>query len=251
MWRARDVATRVKSNGTILWTEERVSEMYEETSQHVSSLVAAVSNAPVGATANYVARVTSAPFGAFGCGSFQRADGSSFAALGRSNFEDAQYGGVPAYLRAKAGEPLGRALMTKLGEHMVARTLYLGGSAGIDGRRDFGGSGIPLGPCEGGQPSIPPFNDGQGWANWIESQNMITAENTQPPTDALTGAYAHTAIQTDFILRAAQQLSTAGAIESVDDIDAAVNAFDQARGRTPNNSMRFAIWYKHVADIID
>ena len=251
MWRARDVATRVGADDVILWSANRVIQMYNDTTSQIASSVAQITNAPRENSTDYVMKITSAPVRNFGCSTFNRADGSTFSALGRSNFEDVQYGAVPVYLRAQAGEALGKTLMNMLGKHMVARTLYLGGAAGIDGRRDFGGSTIPLGPCEAGQAVIPPFDDGQGWASWIESQNIITVEGTQPPRDALTGAYAHTAIQTQFILRAAQQLSNAGAIDPVEDIDSAVDALDQALSRTPADSLRFQIWYKHVADLLD
>lgn len=238
----------------MLWSESRVDEMYNETTAQIQENLDDISSAPKEASSTYAARIVSVPLDGVGCEDYYQSDGNIIYLLSASNFQDQQYGGTTAYLRARAGEPLGKELLHSQAEFMIARTLYIGGAAGIDGRRSIGESGIPVGPCvledDRYRAGTLPFSDRRGWAAWVETQDIMTREGYQPSTNDFENTYAHSALQADFILRAAQQLSKSGIIDPLEDIDQAIEAVDVAVSRTPPNSMRFRLWYKHAADVI-
>jgi len=260
MWRARDVAQQTGSSDTILWSLDRVNEMYTETEAQIQTLMDEVSNAPLSDARAHALNVTSSPFNGdytTYCADYQRSDSSKFVALVRSNFMDAQYGGVPMYLRAKNDEPLGNELLDQVANHMITRMLNLGGAAGVDGRRDLRGSGVPIGTCVvneqfGNLEAGPiPFTDRNGWIDWIEQQDIMTAEGLQPPTDSFNNAYAHTAVQIGFILNAAKQMVALGRIAAKPDLDSAIAAMESARQNTLEGQLRFGIWTKHMAATTD
>jgi len=260
MWRARDVAQRTRSSDTMLWSLDRVNEMYAETEEQVQSIMDEVTTAPISNTKAHALKVSSSPFsGAYSasCAEFQKSDSSRFIAFARSNFMDAQYGGVPMYLRAKKDEALGNELMTQVANHMIARILYLGGAAGVDGRRGLRGSSLPIGPCVvnelyGNLEAGPlPFTDRIGWIEWVEQSDIMTTEGLQPPTDSFNGAYAHTVVQTSFILNAAKQLVALGLVANIAELDAAIAAMELARQNTEAGRLRFGLWSKHMATTTD
>lgn len=194
MWRARDVAEKTNSSDTILWSVERVNEMYAETEEQVQNLMDEVTNASVSEAKQYALKVSAGPFNgdySASCMNYQRSDGTEFSAVGRSNFMDAQYGGVPMYLRAKNDESLGNELLYKVANHMVARVLYFGGAAGVDGRRDVRGSFMPVAPCIVNQQygnleaGAIPFTNRSGWIDWVKQQDIMTVEGLQPPPPAI------------------------------------------------------------------
>jgi len=227
-----------------------------ETEVQIQSIMDEVSTAPVSNAKAYALKVSSSPFNgdySASCTEYQRSDSSKFIALARSNFMDAQYGGVPMYLRAKKDEPLGNELLARVADHMVTRILYLGGAAGVDGRRDLRGSALPIGPCivneqYGNLEAGPlPFTDKTGWIEWIEQLDIMTAEGLQPPTDSFNDAYAHSVVQTSFILNAAKQMVALERIPDVTDLDAAIAAMELARQNTETGRLRFGLWTKHMA----
>jgi len=253
MWRARDVAERTRSNDMFLWSLARTNEMYTETEAQIQQIMDTVSNATEDEAALYALNASASPFNHAHCAMFRTSDQTEFTALARSNYQDAHYGAVPIYLRAKKGEALGKELMAKLADHMVARSLYIGGAAGVDGRRDLRGSSIPIGPCvKPGQhyeAGPLPFTDRKGWAEWIDDLDIITGSGLQPPTDSFEMTNETVAVQIDFLLKAAKQLESERIIPAVTDLDEAIAAFDAAREKTREGQLVFGLWTKHVPTI--
>lgn len=255
MWRARDVAQRARSNDMFLWSLERTNEMYTETEAQIQEIMDKVSNATEADAALYALSTSASPFNHAHCAVFRRSDRTEFTALARTNYQDAHYGSVPMYLRAKNGEALGKDLIAKVADHLVARMLYIGGAAGVDGRRDLRGSSIPIGPCvKPGQHYVAgplPFTDTKGWAEWIEDQDIITDTDLQPPTDSFDRSNETKAVQTDFLLKAAKQLESERIIPAVTDLDEAIAALDSARERTRPGQLVFGLWTKHLPTLIE
>lgn len=253
MWKARDVAERTRSADKILWSLGRVNEMYEQTTEQIQAITDEVKNSPIGDAELHALKENSSPFNLAFCATYQRSDGSEFSLLAKSNFMDAQYGSVPMYLRAQKGEQLGRDLLSTVADHMVARSLYLGGAAGVDGRRDLRGSSMPIGPCIfDGTFTVAgslPFNDRTGWADWVEQQDIMTREGLQPPTDSFNDARADKVVQNLFILNAAKKMVASGRIGAVTDLDAAIAAVELARQKTDQGRLGFGLWNKHMATV--
>ena len=175
----------------------------------------------------------------------------------RSNFMDQQYGGAIAYLMARNNERVGTHIMEQLGKQFVTRLHYLGGSMGVAGRKDIRGSGIAIGPCRlraGSttyQEAAPlPFSDGRGWADWARGLNIASRTDRPPMSTTVFDVMAgHTLVQSDFILRAAQQLGEDGYITPVTDVDAAIASVEIARDMSADHSIGFGLWYKHSHDL--
>lgn len=254
MWKARDVAQKTRSNDVMLWSLERTTEMYKETAEQIQGIMDKVSNATLEEPSLVALNAVSSPFDRSHCGVFRRTDASEFVAVAKSNFEDAHYGSVPMYLRAKNGEALGINIISKVANHMVARVLYVGGAAGVDGRRDVRGSSLPLGPCvKNGQylEAAPlPYANLKEWAAWVDEQDIVTGNGDQPSTENLNLAGAPNTVQIAFILDAAKQLESERKIAAVTDLDAAIDALDLARKNTSNDGLRYTLWNKHLPTLI-
>lgn len=253
MWRSRDVALQTRSGDVMLWSVERATEMYNETQEQIQEIMDGTSNATVDDADLYALKNLSAPFNLSYCSVYRRSDSSEFTALAISNFEDASYGTVPMYLRAKNGEAFGQELLGKVADQMVARVLYLGGAAGVDGRRDIRGSFFPVGPCvkvgQWYQAGPLPFTDRKGWAQWVESLDIVTAEGYQSPTDSFNKSNIAKVVQLAGLLKSVKKLELEGKIAPVTDLDAALAAMDLANQKTDKREVRFGIWTKHVPAI--
>lgn len=237
IWRARDVARITDTDDVMLWSEERVDEMYIEVDQQLMALLSDIDSG----NDLFLKACSSPTTNNYPYVFYQGNNANEITLRARSNFMDQQYGAVPLYIRSLAGEAVGIDMMTRMLKHHIARTNILRGSQGIDGMR---ASSIPIGPDTGQTP----FTNETEWAQWLKALDIRGFPDGGVHTDlSFNDSYSHTSIQTEFLLLAGKDLVDRGIIPAIPNLDLALQTF--ANFKAVTTSMSFRIWPKHTQTI--
>lgn len=251
LWKSREVSRRVSSlNGRVFWSLARANQQATELIADYDAIrarvaVATPTSAGVNVAADYVNNLVGTPFNVQGPAPWDMADGSSQTFASTSNFMPAQYGVVPMWLWAKAGNATVRQWMIAYSRGFVVRLNTIGGTMGVDGLPDQRGSAIAIGPSAANSfgvqaPAPPPFSTDTGWGQWLVAQPFLAT----PSRTTFNAAGIHTATQMEGMLLFARDLAL-----PVAELDTAISRVTAAKAASTQSTYRFTDIYslKHMS----